>query len=747
MKTKIKHLNTVALAAALVLVGVELAPAADTNATTVAYWQMGGAVTDANAAQGYSIPDLGTNVGQGTLTGVLPNLWVEGPNCANATFASDVPPSSLFNANHYFGAGLASWDVGADEYSSSGVEIECDNIAFGNLFDAPSFTEEVIFKTDYANDPTLGTVKQTLVWNHQNSAYCHLQLNESADGNTNNIGSLLFWGWNGDWPTVRITAVQNGGQRLDDGHWHYAAARYNGATLTIDLLVVNEDGSMAESSAYLGKPLNPGGSGSQGPLIIGNDEGGNTPLDGRINQVRFSSVSLPVSQLLAKVASCATPVFASSPTTNGVAVGSFLDISPAFWPVQMEGGPLQLQWQCNGANVAGQTNLNFNMYPVSLAAAGTYQLIASTPCGGLSVTSAPVTVQVSPSIQLARWGFNFTEANTFPQATVDDLAANFLNVYDLITLNNSPNISGIGGNGEIPLTSSVPPTTMFINGNNGGTNAFDCGYLGGNDGVVFYPLGPDVFDFRTSFSLELFFKTYGDQSANGPMELICQGTDGGNTFRYGVNLNQAAPGGISFGINNFAIAPVGPSYEDTNAGIQSVVLKNANYADGNWHYLLAQYNSISNTISLKAANTDGTGTNATVTLPTGYGPLTNYVEGNLFVGRMRYSMSDDHRNFVGAIDEVQVSQGLVTPGSGQLGFLPGGVITPQITGISVSGGTVTIKFTGSPADAASAFTLVGSSTVHGTYSALSANIASLGSGSFQATIATSGSAEFYRIKR
>jgi hypothetical protein len=110
-------------------------------------------------------------------------------------------------------------------------------------------------------------------------------------------------------------------------------------------------------------------------------------------------------------------------------------------------------------------------------------------------------------------------------------------------------------------------------------------------------------------------------------------------------------------------------------------------------------------------------------------------------------MSDDHRNFVGAIDEVQVSQGLVTPGSGQLGFLPGGVITPQITGISVSGGTVTIKFTGSPADAASAFTLVGSSTVHGTYSALSANIASLGSGSFQATIATSGSAEFYRIKR
>ena len=300
---------------------------------------------------------------------------------------------------------------------------------------------------------------------------------------------------------------------------------------------------------------------------------------------------------------------------------------------------------------------------------------------------------------------------------------------------------------------------MFINGNTGGTNAFDASYLAeptvppyDQNGVVFYPAGPDVFDFQGSFSLELFFKTYGDQSASGNMELICQGSDGGNTVRYSVVVNQASPGAVSFHINNYSVAPAGPSFEDTNAGIQTVTLSNKNYADGNWHYMLAQYDANNNKIVLSIANADGSGTNANTVLPVGYGPLPAYFEGNLFVGRYRYPWSDgaqtDPRTFIGAIDEVQVSSGLITPSSGQLGLLPGAtVVTPVITGISLSGSTVTINFTGSAADEASAFTLVGSTTVNGTYSALSATITSLGSGHFQATIAKSGAAEFYRIKR
>jgi hypothetical protein len=761
MKTK-TQLKTAAMIAGLALatMGVLQAQEADTNATTVAYWKLNAAsAISENPITGVGIPDLATNVGQGTLgdAGVAPvsvdNLWALGPMAGSMTFSAIVPPGSLFNGSGYFSAGSGSWDVGADEYSGSGGELSCDNTAYGAEFNAPSFTQEIIFKTDYTNDPTLGTVKQTLIWNHRNSAYAELQLNESADSNTNDIGSLLFWGWNVvDFPFVRITAAQNGGHRFDDGQWHYACCRYDAATLTMSLLVVNEDGTTAEATTYIGSPLNPGGSGSQGPFIIGNDEGGATPFNGLINQARFSNVAVSDGKLLGNVSGCNLPVFHDSPATNAVAVGGLLNISPAYWlhypGAQVDGGPLQLQWQVNGTNVTGQTNLNLNLSPVSLADAGTYQLIASTPCGGLSVTSAPTMVKVSQAVNVARWSFESTETNTYPQATVDDVIPGLS--YDLITFNDAPNTSGIGANGEIALTNVVPPTSMFINGNNGGTNAFDPSFIAAVNGVVFYTAGPDVFDFQASFSLELFFKTYGDQSGAGPMELICQGTDGGNTFRYGVNVNQAGPGAVSFKINNFAILPAGPSWEDTNAGIQSVVLSNKNYADGNWHYLLAQYDSTANQIKVTVANEDGSATNAILNLPVGYGPLPNNPEGNLFVGRYRYPVNDgvntDPRTFLGAIDEVQVSSGLVTPASGQLGYLPG-VVAPSITSISVSGSTVTITFTGSFADPASAFTLVGSSTVNGIYSDLSATITSLGGGNFQAVVSMNGNTQFYKVKR
>jgi hypothetical protein len=518
------------------------------------------------------------------------------------------------------------------------------------------------------------------------------------------------------------------------------------------MIVVNDDGTSTETSTYITVPLNPGGSGSQGPLFIGCDENQNEPFDGVINQLRYSNVSLPNSKLMANATTTNAPVFSNTASTNAVSVGSVLNLSPAAWPVQVLGGPLQYQWQLNGATVSGQTNINLNLFPATLASAGTYTLVASS--GGISSTSAPSVVTVAQALPLTRWSFEFTEAMTYPQATVDDVLAgsNPASGYNLITFNDAPNPSGIGGNGGIALTNIVPPTSMFINGNTAGTNSFDPSFIQNVNGVVFYPAGPDVFDFQGSFSLEMFFKTYGDQSASGPMELICQGSDGGNTVRYSVVANQASPGSVSFHLNNYSVAPAGPSFEDTNAGIQTVTLSNKNYADGNWHYLLAQYDANNNKIVLSIANADGSGTNATTALPSGYGPLPGTFQGNLFVGRYRYPLNDnpqtDPRTFLGAIDEVQVSSGLITPGSGQLGSLPSSVVvTPVITGISMSGSTVTIKFTGSASDPASAFTLVGSPAVKGTYSALSATVTSLGGGNFQATIRMSGAAEFYRIQR
>lgn len=72
---------------------------------------------------------------------------------------------------------------------------------------------------------------------------------------------------------------------------------------------------------------------------------------------------------------------------------------------------------------------------------------------------------------------------------------------------------------------------------------------------------------------------------------------------------------------------------------------------------------------------------------------------------------------------------------------------PHITSISVSGGTVTIRFTGDPADLASAFTLLSSTAVTGPYSPAAGAVITGSAGSFTATVPASGSAEFYRIRR
>jgi hypothetical protein len=76
------------------------------------------------------------------------------------------------------------------------------------------------------------------------------------------------------------------------------------------------------------------------------------------------------------------------------------------------------------------------------------------------------------------------------------------------------------------------------------------------------------------------------------------------------------------------------------------------------------------------------------------------------------------------------------------------VLPPRIQTIAVSGGTVTIGFTAGLSDTASLFTLLSSGTVNGSYStAAGALITQVGPGSFKATVATSGTRQFYRISR
>jgi hypothetical protein len=72
---------------------------------------------------------------------------------------------------------------------------------------------------------------------------------------------------------------------------------------------------------------------------------------------------------------------------------------------------------------------------------------------------------------------------------------------------------------------------------------------------------------------------------------------------------------------------------------------------------------------------------------------------------------------------------------------------PHITNISVSGGTVTINFTGDASDPASAFTLVSSGVANGTYNPTVGASITGSAGTYQATAPTSGAIQFYRIRR
>ena len=98
----------------------------------------------------------------------------------------------------------------------------------------------------------------------------------------------------------------------------------------------------------------------------------------------------------------------------------------------------------------------------------------------------------------------------------------------------------------------------------------------------------------------------------------------------------------------------------------------------------------------------------------------------------------------GGIGSLQISNLIVSTS------FPIAPIAPiNITKISVSGGTVTINFDAGASDTTANFSLYAAATVNGTYTgpAAGSSISFVSSGKFQATIATAGNAQFYRIAR
>jgi fructan beta-fructosidase len=391
-------------------------------------------------------------------------------------------------------------------------------------------------------------------------------------------------------------------------------------------------------------------------------------------------------------ATTSVPTIITSPTSATANLGG-----PALFSITASGvGPLYYQWFANGQPIFGATNSSLAIFP----ATGTnlnYDVVVSNAGG--SVTSSVVTLTILPPYQVAYWRMEaqITAPNNAGTPTFTGVADADTNsgqgifttgtlpaaIDDLITFN------GLSGN-PVTLSTNVAPASMFVNGHNAGNFSHNAEAITNVDGALFFPQDQygDELDFTGPFSLELFFKTDGNRSGAGVMQLVSQGTDNGQTFRYGINVNEASAGGIRFKIANSILA-------QTN----SLDLTGTNYADGQWHYLLAVCDTLSGTngqMRLTIANQDGSQASATNNLPSGFLPLPTANNGNLFLGRYSYPVSQTPRTFLGFIDEVQISSGVISD-SARIGKIPSSDNHPMITGVSCGTNGVSFQWTGAAA--------------------------------------------------
>jgi fructan beta-fructosidase len=416
---------------------------------------------------------------------------------------------------------------------------------------------------------------------------------------------------------------------------------------------------------------------------------------------------------------------------------------PASFSIMASGvGPLFYQWRSNGQPIAGATNSTLSIFPAP--ANVNYDVVVGNAGGAVTSSVAPLTIRSPYPVAYWRMEAQITAPNNAGVLTfvgVADAATNTgQGIYttgslpaaidDLITFN------GLSG-GPVTLSPMVAPASMFVNGHSAGSFSYNAAAITNVDGALFFPQDQygDEMDFTGPFSIELFFKTDGNRSGAGVMQLVAQGTDTGQVFRYGINVNESAAGGIRFKVANSSLM-------QTNV----VDLTGANYADGQWHYLLAVCDTLAGTngqLRLTTVNHDSSQVGVTNNLPAGFLPLPAVDNGNLFLGRYTYPVSQSPQTFLGWIDEVQITAGGL-PDSWRIGKIPSIDNHPQIQGATVGTNGVSFQWTGA---AATNFVVQWVSRLGDAWQSI-AMFPSAGSGGGYIDTNTSrlnGSAGFYRL--
>ena len=184
------------------------------------------------------------------------------------------------------------------------------------------------------------------------------------------------------------------------------------------------------------------------------------------------------------------PTISSPPAPVAANLGG-----PASFSVVASGGsPLYYQWRHNGEVISGTTNAALDLFPVGITHAGSYDVIVSNDV--VAVTSSVATLTVRDPYLVSRWQM---EAQVMTPNSSGALAFN--GVPDAQT-NAGEGVVAVGGvvpaarddlitfnslsGNPVMLSNSVPPASMFANGNTPGAKSFDAGAYSGGDGALFF---------------------------------------------------------------------------------------------------------------------------------------------------------------------------------------------------------------------------------------------------------------------
>jgi hypothetical protein len=501
------------------------------------------------------------------------------------------------------------------------------------------------------------------------------------------------------------------------GYWSHIVIEHDGTSTTYPYRVyVN---GQTDNYVYGGAALN-----TVGPFIIGARGVSATTLadrffDGRVDEVAVYQRTLSAAEVTAHYTARGTvniPVTFTTPLlSQTVTTGKSISFSTSVIGTT----PISLQWYKDGKALQDATNSTYAIASTALGDVGTYMLWGTNVAGTTNISASLVVI--SP-VGYANVTNNLVLHLTFDTDTTDS--------------------SGRGNNGT--ASSATPPE--FVPGIVGpqalqyttiGAPVTSASYV--SLGTVGSGPPSDLrFGASTSFSVSLWVKL---EAGALPGDLPFIGTETNSSNNPGWVMDASYKlGGWQWDLNDGALNV------DVNGPDNSI-------NDGNWHSFVLTVDR-----SAKVANSylDGVCTASKDISSLGsidnnnYWPIVIGQDPTFVYPEPGSAILDDigiWRQALTALDVAQIASAGSTSGRSFDTVGPATPTQPDITGISVSGVTVTIKFTGAASDPASAFTLLSSGTVNGTYGSAAGQSIAGSAGSYTATVPTSGAVQFYRIQR